>query len=421
MKSICNLLLILILTGCLNHSSKNKDSNAKDSLLVASTLPNDAFPIQFNDRHIIIRAVMNDSIEITLLLDTGAQVPIFDSSFIAQNKDRLCVLTKPAHAIVESPSGLFNITDRITESIKLKAFDENEEFRGALMVANIKKLNLGTDAIFPAYLFFKDRILMIDLKNHYLRILSQDTLSILKSRYIRFPLKGTQYSYFSISANIFTSKAPDLPVNISGDLQIDLGAPGFLYLFKRQKEVNTTFSTTSKSLKIKTLAFNMTDTVYSEALVTDQLHLADTLSFRNARITLLNQFINIDSTQIGLLGNEFLRKFTVIIDYKNKLLYLRPNTEYFAYCRNSNLGMRLSKMPDQNSYIVNSVYENTPISVAGIQLGDKILSINGVPTENINVVQMDSIHLSPIGTKLDFRIQRNNVVFDRAITIENIW
>lgn len=421
MKYICNLLLILILARCSNYSSKNEDSNAKDSVIIISKLPDDAFPIQFNGRYIIIRAVMNDSTEITLLLDTGAQEPTFDSSFIAQNKDRLGIVTKPAHAIVESPSGLFNITERITGSIKLKAFDENEEFRGALMIANIKKLNLGADAIFPAYLFFKDKIVMIDLKNQYLRILSQDTLNNLKSQYINFPLKGTQYTYFSISAKILTTKAPDLPVNITGDLQIDLGAPGFLYLFKSRKLVNTAFSTTTKSLKIKTLAFNMIDTVYSEALVTDQLQLSDTLSFRNARITLLNQFINVDPTQIGLLGNEFLRKFTVIIDYKNKQLYLRPNTEYFSYCRNSNLGMRLSKMPDQKSYIINSIYENTPISIADIQLGDKILSINEVPTENINVVQMDSIHLSPIGTKLNFRIQRNNVVFDRVITIENIW
>lgn len=421
MKYICNLLLVFILAGCSNYSSKNEDSNAKDSAIVTSKLPDDAFPVHFNGRHIIIRAVMNDSTEITLLLDTGAQVPTFDSTFIAQNKDRLGITIKPTHAIVESPSGLFNITDRITGSIKLKAFAENEEFRGTLMIANIKKLNFGADAIFPAYLFFKDKAVMINLKDQYIRIISQDTLNSLKSQYIRFPLKGTPYTYFSISSKIFAGKALNLPVNITGDLQIDLGAPGFLYLFKSQKLVNTVFTPTTKSLKIKTLAFNMIDTVCSEALVTDQLQLSDTLSFRNAKVTLLNQFINIDTTQIGLLGNEFLRKFTVIIDYRNKQLYLRPNTEYLSPCRNSNLGMRLSKMPDQKSCIVHSIYESTPISIAGIQLGDEILSINGVPTESINAVQMDLIHLSPIGTKLNFRIRRNNIVFDRAITIENIW
>jgi len=421
MKYLCKLLLFFIIAGCSNSSSKNEILNTEDSVIVASKLPDDAFPAQFNGRYIIIKAVMNDSTEINLLLDTGAQMPTFDSSFIAQNKDRLGIVTKPAHAIVESPSGLFYITDRITGSIKLKAFAENEEFRGALMIANIKKLNLGADAIFPVYLFFKDKTVMINLKDQYIRILSQDTLNNLKRQYISFPLKGTQYTYFSISSKIFADKVPNLPVNITGDLQIDLGAPGFLYLFKSQKVVNNAFPPTTKSLKIKTLSFNMIDTVCSESLVTDQLQLSDTLSFRNARITLLNQFINVDPTQIGLLGNEFLSKFTVIIDYRNKQLYLRPNTEYFSPCRNSNLGMRLSKIPDQKSCIVNSIYVGTPAYIAGIQLGDKILSINGVPTESINAVQMDSIHLSPIGTKLNFRIQRNNIVFDRAIIIENIW
>jgi|GEM_PF-4445388 hypothetical protein len=421
MKYLCNLLLFFILTGCSSHSSKKEISNTQDSVIVTAVLPVDAFPVQFNGRYIIIRAVMNDSTEINLLLDTGAQEPTFDSSFIAQNKDRLGIVTKPAHAIVETPSGLFNITDRITGTIKLKALAVNEEFRGALMIANIKKLNLGADAIFPAYLFFNDKIVMIDLKGQYIRILSQDTLSELKSQYVSFPLKGTQYTYFSISSKIFAEKAPDLPVNITGDLQIDLGAPGFLYLFKSKASVKTAFTPATKSLTIKTLAFNMTDTVYSEALVTDQLQLSDTLGFMKAKITLLNQFINIDPTQIGLLGNEFLRKFTVIIDYRNKQLYLRPNAEYFSPCRNSNLGMRLSKMPGHKSYSVNSLYEGTPISMAGIRLGDEILSINGILTESISEAEMNSIQLSPVGTKLMFRIQRKNVVFDKAITIENIW
>jgi len=384
-------------------------------------IPADAFPVQFNGRHIIIRAVMNDSTEISLLLDTGAQAPVFDSSFVAQNKDRLGIVTKPAHAIIESPSGLLNITQRINGSIRLNAFSENKEFRGALMIANIKKLNLGVNAIFPAYLLLEDKIVMIDLNGQYIRILSQDTLNNLKSHYVCFPLKGSQYTFFSISSKIFIDKAPNFPVNISGDLQIDIGAPGFLYLFKRHKIVNAAFAPAIKSLKIKTLSFNGIDTIYSEAIVADQLRLSDTLSFRNAKISLLNQFINVDPTQIGLLGNEFLRKFMVIIDYKNKQLYLRPNSEYFSPCRNSNLGMRLSKMPDMKSYSVTSIYEGTPISVAGIQIGDKILSINGVSTESINEAEMDSIQLSPIGTKLNFRIQRNNNVFDRAITIGNIW
>ena len=164
----------------------------------------------------------------------------------------------------------------------------------------------------------------------------------------------------------------------------------------------------------------MKDTVYSEAIVADQLRLSDTWSFRNAKITLLDQFVNFDPTQIGLLGNDFLRKFIVIIDYRNKQFYLRPGPEYFSPCKNSNLGMKLSKEPGAKSYIVASLYDQTPISNAGIHLGDIILSVNGILTEHIPVRKMDSIERSPVGTKLNFRVQRGQIVFDREITIQNI-
>jgi len=289
------------------------------------------------------------------------------------------------------------------------------------MIADNIRSSLGADAIFPAYLFFENKIVLIDLKNQYFRILSQDTLNDLKSHFVSFPLNGNQYTFFTVSSKIFMDKPANHPVNLDGELEIDIGAPGLLYLFKSHRSVASVFPSSIKTHKIKTLVFNMKDTVYSEAIVADQLRLSDTWSFRNAKITLIDQFVNLDPAQIGLLGNDFLRKFIVIIDYRNKQLYLRPGPEYFTPCKNSDLGIKLSKEPGGKSYIVASIYDQTPITVAGIHLGDMILSINGIPTEEISARKMDSIERSPIGTKLNFRIQRGQIVFDREITIRNIW
>ena len=364
---------------------------------------------------------MNDSVEISLLLDTGAQAPLFDSSFIAENKDRLDLKIKSYHGAMESPSGIFRISQKITGTIKLNAISENKDFNGYLPIADRIKSTLGADALFPAYLFFEDKIVLIDLKNQYLRILSQDTLNDLKSHFVSFPLNGNQYSFFTVSSKILMDKPAGHPVNLDGEMEIDIGAPGFLYLFKCQKYVSAVLPPDIKTHKIKTLAFNMKDTVFSEAIIAYQLRLSDTWSFRNAKITLIDQFVNLDPAQIGLLGNDFLRKFIVIIDYRNKQLYLRPGPEYFSPCKNSNLGMKLSKEPGAKSYIVASLYDQTPISNAEIQLGDIILSVNGILTEHIPVREMDSIERSPVGTKLNFRVQRGQIVFDREITIRNIW
>lgn len=421
MKYLFTLLLCVIISGCSDHASKNDTSSTKPTVKTVTILPKDAYPFQFDGRHIIIQAKMNDSVAISLFLDTGVQEPDFDSSFIAENRDQLGIKTKPFRGFLASPSGLLKITQRITGSIKLNAFSENKEFHGTLMIADSIRSSLGADAIFPAYLFFEDKIVLIDLKNQYLRILSQDTLNDLKRHFVSFPLNGNQYSFFTVSSKIWIDKLAGHPVNLDGEMEIDIGAPGFLYLFKCQKYVSAVLPPDIKTHKIKTLAFNMKDTVFSEAIIADQLRLSDTWSFRNAKITLVDQFVNLDPAQIGLLGNDFLRKFIVIIDYRNKQLYLRPGPEYFTPCKNSDLGMKLSKEPGGKSYIVASIYDQTPITVAGIHLGDMILSINGIPTEGISARKMNSIERSPIGTKLNFRIQRGQIVFDRKITIRNIW
>jgi hypothetical protein len=411
----------MIVSGCSDYNSKNDISRPRPTVKTVAIIPKDAYPFKFDGRHIIVQAKMNDSVAISLLLDTGVQEPDFDSSFIAENKDRLGIKTKPFHGFGVSPSGLLKFTQKITGTIKLNAFCENKEFQGALMIADSIRSSLGADAIFPAYLLFEDKIVLIDLKNQYLRILSQDSLNDLKRHFVSFPLNGNQYSFFTVSSKICIDKLAGHTVNLEGEMEIDIGAPGFLYLFKCQKAVSAILPPDIKTHKIKSLAFNNKDTSFSEAIVADQLRLSDTWSFRNAKITLIDQFINLDPAQIGLLGNSFLRKFIVILDYRNKQLYLRPGPEYFSPCKNSNLGMKLSKEPGGKSYIVVSIYDQSPIAVAGIHIRDKILSINGIPTERISTRKMDSIEFSHIGTKLNFRVQRGQIMFDREITIQNIW
>ena len=150
MKYLLTLLLCVIILGCSDHASKNDISSTKPTVKTVAILPKDAYPFQFDGRHIIIQAKMNDSVPISLLLDTGVQEPDFDSSFIAENTDRLGIKTKPSNGFLSSPSGLLKITQRITGSIKLNAFSENKEFHGALMIAdNIKKVKSWCRCHFP--------------------------------------------------------------------------------------------------------------------------------------------------------------------------------------------------------------------------------------------------------------------------------
>ncbi len=82
----------------------------------------------------------------------------------------------------------------------------------------------------------------------------------------------------------------------------------------------------------------------------------------------------------GIIGNEVLSRFLVVIDYPGQKLYLQPNRRYsnkFEYDKSGLViiatGMGLNK------YVVHSVIVGSPAHLIGIKEGDVIKRINRSP------------------------------------------
>jgi hypothetical protein len=421
MKYLFPLLIWTVLSGCTNNPENRNIPHTVTKTTIIRSLPEDAFPFRFDGSHMIIQASLNGSDTISLLLDTGIQNPIFDSAFISENRERLHIRTIPFRGYGLTPGGLLRITQKIDGTITINAFSEKRKLHGALLVAGKIRSGAGADALFPASLFFKGKAVLFDLSNQYLRFLNQDTLNKIKRQFVSWPLHGSPYSYFSVDSKIVIDKIPDQTVKLKGEMQIDLGAPGFIYLFASQKYVQANLPAGKEVRVVTSLAMNMTDSVSSEAMMCDRLLLSDAWSFKRVKLTLLKDFINMDPTQIGLLGNNFLRRFIFILDYRNRILYLRPGPEYLQPVRTPTLGMRLRKDNNDSSIRVVSIYRQSSPSLAGIRLGDKVLSVDGISGRDLTPEKLDSIQFSPVGTTLKFRIQRGEKVSDREITVKEIW
>jgi hypothetical protein len=79
----------------------------------------------------------------------------------------------------------------------------------------------------------------------------------------------------------------------------------------------------------------------------------------------------------GLIGAEILRRFRVTIDYPHKLLYLDPGGQPVGGEFDAS-GLFLKAVgPDFRSFEVLSVASGSPAAAAGIDIGDRILSIDG--------------------------------------------
>lgn len=106
-------------------------------------------------------------------------------------------------------------------------------------------------------------------------------------------------------------------------------------------------------------------------------------NYQNIPDSLDSDFIN---SRNGIVGNVLLSRFTVVIDYHQENLYLKPTRKWkkkFKYDR-SGL-MIVAGGPAMDQYTVFHIIEGSPADRAGVQVGDRILKINGIRTRALSI------------------------------------
>jgi hypothetical protein len=98
----------------------------------------------------------------------------------------------------------------------------------------------------------------------------------------------------------------------------------------------------------------------------------------------------------GSLGSEILKRFTLVLDFPGRFIYLRPNKAFHQEFHHDMSGMEvMAEVPDRPGYIVSRVREGSPAWIAGIRTGDRILTINNSPVHRLS---LDDIYRNLAGT-----------------------
>lgn len=426
MKKLFFIVIVAVFVGC-SSSPNNQTSVEREPPKDVFIYPEGSYRFHFNGRHVIVQGLINDSVEISLLFDTGAQTPFFDSTFIAKNNDKLELELKETKRKSRTPGGDIRFTSKINSEINLVVLGDTFNVKkGFISVADLSKTGLNADALFPAHWVFHDKTVLMDLYNEYLQFLSEDNLDSIKSEFSVFPLIGNQVTYFRIPTNLDISVA-DEKINIKGEILLDLGAPGLLYLqagTEAHYDQLNPFAPVDipENIYMHRLiryTLNPTDTMIENIFVANQINMLDSLIFENENVTVLTKF-RITPEQVGILGNEFFRKFIVIFDFKNSKFYLKPNEEYKKKHFPYSLGMKLYRSANLKSFYVFGLYELSPAFESGIQLRDTILKINGKSAENITIDELKSFEYSKPGTKIIFDIKRNQEILKYEVTIDSL-
>ena len=106
----------------------------------------------------------------------------------------------------------------------------------------------------------------------------------------------------------------------------------------------------------------------------------------------------------GLVGNDILRRFNLIINYPQREIHLLPNTHFRDAFDYSYTGMTMYNLDGE--IIIDDIIEGTPADKSGLKNGDIIMAINNNFSGN-----MESYKnlLQKPGTKVEVLVMRNKV------------
>jgi C-terminal processing protease CtpA/Prc len=162
-----------------------------------------------------------------------------------------------------------------------------------------------------------------------------------------------------------------------------------------------------------------------------------------------------DRYKDGILGAEVLRRFVTFFDYKNQNLYLKSNKSFsdnFNYDRSglflqytgeeintikTPLKVRINKEERspyattnsaeqfsirlQTSKILNvaNIRPNSPSSEIDIQIGDRILKMNGRSITSLGLDKINQLLSGDEGDRIKIILKRRNVTLKRIIILRS--
>ena len=139
--------------------------------------------------------------------------------------------------------------------------------------------------------------------------------------------------------------------------------------------------------------------------------------FKKVPVYIFSDDYNITSYPFlgGLIGNDLLRRFNVIINYGNRDIYLVPNSHYAEPFDYSYSGIELYHIDGR--IIIGDVAKDSPAEQAGLREGDVVVAINKNFNQNL---QQFKLAIQNAGQKLQMVVQRNGELMTFEFKIKSI-
>lgn len=110
--------------------------------------------------------------------------------------------------------------------------------------------------------------------------------------------------------------------------------------------------------------------------------------FHNVPSYIFNDDFNVTNYPVlgGLIGNDILRRFNVILNYPQQEVYIKPNKHYLDSFDYSYTGLGIYLI--NGAITVTDIIKESPAEKAGFQIGDIVLGVEGNFSNNIQAYKV---------------------------------
>ena len=413
---------------------------AQDDFLIEKNKKKVVIPFKLINNLVFIPIKVN-GIELNFLLDSGVEETIL---FSMEDKKE--------------------VSFKNVQKIKLRGLGSEEEIEGLKSTNNILEthgiksvnhmvyiildqgFNLSSHIGIPVngiigYKFFKNNIVEINYqkKKIFIHENNEEIRKRLDQKFKTLPITIERSKPYIVATAIVDD------VSIPAKLLIDIGNSDSFWIFENNKIklpkknfpdfLGKGFSGDIEGHRAKISKFSMADFEFKNPIVS----FPDSSSIKNVKMVV---------DRIGSVGGEVLKRFTIILDYADRKMYLKKNNKFnepFSYNKSGitvqHNGLqwvqetvhfemvkvitgtdemnRDSKNRDENFrykfqlkpvYEIVNVRKNSAAEKCGLQKGDVIVTINGNNPYKYTLQQINNLLKSEEEVWINLEVERNSVI-----------
>lgn len=359
-------------------------------------------PFTYQKNLILIKVILNDAFPLQFIFDTGSETSVLLQKEYA---DLLNIDYHEKIPLLGSDLSI-ELNAYLAKNIKLDLPNIQGNNLDLLVLEDDyfnfeKHLNIEVAGILGMN-YFKTSIIKIDYKQQILTIYNSKEFKKPSKRYKQIPIdiyKGKPY------LKVHTLFTKDVHSELN--LLVDSGASLAVLLLNNSNE--------NISLPTKWITGKVGNGLGGD--IEGYIGKIPQLSFDDFYFNnVITSFQVVDTSALpfllyprnGLLGNEILSRFTIIVDVVHAYIYLKPQKKYNRSFQFDKSGLTVfASGKSLKKFIVKEVLPNSPASSAGIQIGDEIKRINFLSSRFYDLHGVTRKLQKRTGKKIVLHLHRN--------------